>query len=104
MNSNDSTDRLLRSFFASEMPTVWPSPPAVAVVRRPTRQTGSLAGSRIALAASVLVLVGCCLALSGPDSADVPRPSSRPGIDGGNANLPKELRPPVAPAPGMLPK
>ena len=104
-DGGESTDRLLQSFFASEMPRPWPAAPEVGMkaasksLARP--RPASLTGSRVALAASVLVLVGCCLALSSGDSATVMRPSARPDILGGNANLPKDLRPA---APAILPK
>jgi len=107
-DGGESTDRLLQSFFASEMPRPWPAAPAVGASanrKPPVRpRSASLTGSRVALAASVLVLVGCCLALSSGDSATATRPSARPDILGGNAIVPKDLRPAGPVAPAMLPK
>lgn len=100
-----STDRFLQAFFASEMPQPWPAAPEVraSASLRPRPSPASLVGSRVALAASVLVLVGCCLALSSSDSATIDRPTARPDITGGNAKLPMELRVP-APVPVLMPK
>jgi hypothetical protein len=57
--SPDRVDRLLREFFAREMPDPWPARPSVPapVAIRPPRCVRPFRQSRLALAASVLFLL-----------------------------------------------
>lgn len=102
----DEIDGLLRAFFGAELPAPWPvlkAPPAEetpASVRRP--QTWAMMPSRLALAASIgLLLIGCWfLSETGSD-----RPVAEPGVlpeataergKGGRADVPRDpLRPGV---------
>ena len=66
----DDVDKLLRSFFQSEMPDPWPSleapaPRTLALPARPAPARGSLFRSRLALAASIALLIGGSLMLGG---------------------------------------
>ena len=58
--SDDELDGLLRSFFREELPHSWPAltPPAPAVVPLAAAPTLGLSRSRVALAASVALLLG----------------------------------------------
>jgi hypothetical protein len=56
----DELDALLRAYFRAEMPDPWPAPPLVASPTSPAKGRGGRVStrSRLALAASVIVLVG----------------------------------------------
>jgi hypothetical protein len=57
----DDLDALLRAYFRAEMPDPWPAPPLVAIIpTSPAKVRGGRVStrSRLALAASVVVLVG----------------------------------------------
>jgi hypothetical protein len=74
-SSGDNLDHLLRAFFQAEMPDPWPgmevpSRPVVVVAadapeETPSRSSGSLCRSRLALAASIALLVSGPLFLAG---------------------------------------
>jgi hypothetical protein len=82
----DEIDGLLRSFFRAEMPEPWPAMeveerPVVLKMTPPAPRTRSQVGRRIALAASVALLVAGSFFVLGRDSgyapeAGVPRGSS----------------------------
>jgi|SRR5262245_9367640 len=90
--SPDGLDRLLSSFFQSEMPSSWPAAPVPDVTARPmpaSRLPGrdrTVTGPRVALAVSVALLLGGCWLLSGRTTdSPVPTPIGV-GIDKGGAN------------------
>ena len=86
--TGDEVDRLLSSFYRSEMPSKWPAAPKPwAVQARPN--TGEhfvnpASRSRWALAASVAILVGGCWYLSGHMTNGKQRPDAN--FDGGSAD------------------
>jgi hypothetical protein len=77
LQPGDNLDNLLRAYFQAEMPNPWPSleaPPRrlrVASPRPAAKSGGSLLRSRLALAASIALLVSGPLFLAGsfPDAA-----------------------------------
>jgi hypothetical protein len=89
LQSGDNLDNLLRAFFQAEMPNPWPSmeAPAARLKVAPPRPTpqrkGSLLRSRLALAASVALLLSGPLFLS-----SALRDTSMPNLNvgGGNAS------------------
>jgi hypothetical protein len=75
-------DQLLRAFYRAEMPNPWPAfrmpaeaPPVLPFPAAPVRRT-FVSRSRLALAASVALLVGGLWALSGKFGGDAPRPDT----------------------------
>src|SRR5712692_10154259 len=70
----DETDRLLREFFQAQMPDPWPNlePPAqpIAAPAQAPGRRWNLVRSRLALAASIALLVGGHLFLSGTFRTD----------------------------------
>jgi hypothetical protein len=89
---DDDLDGRLRAFYRAEMPDPWPSwqAPAsrVTLPARPTSRRKGFWGSRLALAASVALLLGGSLFLSGA----VPALGTKPPIKlhGGDAIHPKD--------------
>jgi len=87
-NSGDEVDRLLSSFYRSEMPTKWPAAPKPwAEKARPQAVASSsnpVSRSRWALAASVAILVGGCWYLSTNMTNGKQRPDG--SFDGGSAD------------------
>src|SRR4051794_23158534 len=79
----DDLDGLLRAYFQAEMPDPWPSFEAPAprngfVPRRPQPRRLSLWHSRLALAASILLLIaGALFLLGGSTPNDVAAPANR---------------------------
>ena len=90
----DNVDGLLRAFFQAEMPHPWPSleAPAPQPGVLPARATSARSGlfrSRLALAASIAVLIGGSLLLGGkaPDAKSGRSPVVVP--DNGEATKPR---------------
>jgi hypothetical protein len=84
-------DQLLRAFYRAEMPNPWPAfqtpaeaPPVLPFPAAPVRRTFA-SRSRLALAASVALLVGGLWYLSGKFGGDAPRPDPFRST-GGSAN------------------
>ena len=101
VQGRDDLDRLLSSFFQSEVPDPFPSAPLPQAAARPvpaSRLPGYqaervLSGPRVSLAVSVALLLGGCWLLSQRTSdAPVP-PRIGKGIDDGSAKnkLPHEI-------------
>ena len=102
-SSDDDLDRLLTTYFRSELPHPWPelAPPVgvrpAAVEAHPGRSV--LTYSRLTLAASVAALVAGGWLLSGRLPTAPPGPGV--SLEGGSAKVPKELRHKTeAPRPG----
>lgn len=87
-NTGDEVDRLLSSFYQSEMPTTWPAAPKPWAEKAHTSAVASPSNpasrSRWALAASVAILVGSCWYLSGHMTNGKQRPDAN--FDGGSAD------------------
>jgi hypothetical protein len=85
----DDLDGLLTAFFRSELPSPWPGAPepeeAEVIVRPMPRARRPIWGSRLALAASVALLLAGGWMLSGSFS-DTPGGSGSPKIDGISAD------------------
>lgn len=86
-SSPDDIDALLRAYFVAEVPDPWPAPPRVGetrpeVVRAPAGH--GLSRSRLALAASVAVLLTGTLALPWRTPAG-DRPGDHPTLSPGEA-------------------
>ena len=78
----DELDALLRAYFRAEMPDPWPAPPLVTAATRPVamaRDGRASARSRLALAASVVVLIGGTMLLPKTKPATDPTPVIRIG-------------------------
>jgi len=88
--SEDDLDELLRGFFKAEMPDPWPNfqgPPVTLPLAARSRPTGrSVLRSRLALAASVALLLAGPLLLSGRLAQSAP--DSGRGIQEGTATRP----------------
>ena len=90
-SSDGDIDTLLSAYFRAELPDPWPAAPARARVATavPRRGLGRLARSRLALAASVALLVSGALFRAGrpdeaparPDAPDATPPSADLGQD-----------------------
>jgi hypothetical protein len=89
---HDDLDRRLGQFFRGEVPDPWPSltPPVRMPVGR--RDTRTLSAGRMALAASIAILLFGGWFLSG----QFPAPPTIGSLDSGNATVPRELRSPTA--------
>ncbi len=75
--SGDEVDRLVTAYFRAEMPAKWPAAPRpwaepARSANPPARDPATR--SRWALAASVALLIGSCLYLSGQATDGQPRP------------------------------
>ncbi len=95
----DDLDGLLRAYFQAEMPDPWPSfeAPAprngVLPFRRPKPSRFTQWRSRLALAASVLLLIGSALfVFSGPRNTDNPNPPKVNQTTADTEPLPKDLK------------
>ena len=88
-NTGDEVDRLLSSFYRSEVPTKWPAAPKPWAVQARANavehSTNPAMRSRWALAASVAILVGGCWYLSGNLKDGKRGPDVN--FDGGNADM-----------------
>jgi hypothetical protein len=80
MTAPDELDRLMSYYFARELPSPWPGPPAVVVPSvRPQADAGRR--SRYALAASVAALLGLGVYLSSAVPGGRPAPGAgQPGL------------------------
>jgi hypothetical protein len=87
--SPDDLDRRLGAFFRGEVPTPWPTLRAPVRTPAPVRGTGTLPAGRLALAASVAVLLVGGWLLSGR----LPGPPTAGSLDNGTATVPMDLRP-----------
>ena len=87
-NTGDEVDRLLSSFYRSEVPTKWPAAPkpwaTQAQANAVERSTNPASRSRWALAASVAILVGGCWYLSANMTNGKHRPDGN--FDSGSAD------------------
>lgn len=85
-NTGDEVDRLLSSFYRSELPTKWPAAPKPWAEKAHPQAVASnpASRSRWALAASMAILVGGCWYLSGHMTNGKQRPDAN--FDGGNAD------------------
>jgi len=101
----DDLDGLLTAFFRSEMPSPWPGAPepeeAEVIVRPMPRARNPIWGSRLALAASVAILLAGGWLLSGsfsdtPGGANPPRmsPTSANRLDGQPKFVPRIIHEP----------
>lgn len=85
---DDQVDRLLTTFYRSEMPANWPAAPepwATQTTPATNRKSHSSSRSRWALAASVALLIGGCWYASGHMTDGKKRAGLN--LDGGDANL-----------------
>jgi hypothetical protein len=88
----DDLDGLLRAFYRKEMPTRWPAPPVPPAHRLPFRRPTprGLLRSRLALVASVALLVLGSLFVSGKVAPDQPTDlNPLPAMGPGSATKPK---------------
>jgi hypothetical protein len=94
----EDIDRLLGAFFRSEVPKPWPSLSAPTVTPARAWKRSTLRTGRLALAASVAVLLASGWLLSGRMPSV---PVDAGSLDSGKAGVPHELRPgrtpPIAP-------
>jgi hypothetical protein len=90
----DDLDRLLGDFFAAHLPRHWPVPKPPAPAPRPAFATGLLTRSRLALAASVALLLAGHLWLSGLSRELAPAgPAGGLGdVKGSRPDLPRPKR------------
>ena len=89
--SGDELDGMLRSFFRAEVPDPWPTmkaPPAVVKFEKPRRSTWLRIGPRLAIAASVGLLLVGYLALG----SIFPK-HQQDGMNMGERNIAKDNRP-----------
>jgi hypothetical protein len=98
----DDLEALLRAYFRAEMPQPWPAPPLVRAEPQPAaaRDRGGRHRSRLALAASVALLVGGSMLLPGRAS-NRPSPEKLPSLLPGEAIRPTLPEQP-APTKGKL--
>lgn len=66
-NDPDAVDAIWRHYFKSEMPNPWPEAPQPSVVTRRRSVVAPGLSSRLALAASVAVILFGCWMLAGPN-------------------------------------
>ena len=101
-------DAVLGAFFKGEMPRPWPAfqPPRGRILPfRPAKPSRFARGSRLALAASVLLLLLCGWLLSDKFPGPAPRPEAPSLLGPGGARkplLPDDLGPDFKPAPGKV--
>jgi hypothetical protein len=96
--SGDELDGMLRSFFRAEVPDPWPTmkaPPAVVKFEKPRRSTWLRIGPRLAIAASVGLLLVGYLALG----SIFPKHQANDGLNNGptigsNNNRPRRVHTP----------
>ena len=93
----DDVETILRSYFRAEMPRPWPAPPltGASVQGFPARLGRRLSRSKLALAASLAVLVGGTLVL--PGRVPVARNPSEPHLSPGEATRIRLTDAPVRP-------
>jgi len=87
---NDKVDQVLSDFFRGEMPAHWPKPPVVAQLPAAARRGRTAIASRLALAASLglLLLTGWLI------SGRVTREIDRTGLGANDkASVPEYLKP-----------
>jgi hypothetical protein len=104
MNANDQistdVDKTLSAFFKAEMPDPFPDLKLPAATKRAdmpmpvsgTRERQPIYKSRVALAASVALLLGGCWYLSGQIGKAPDRPTVDNKVGGDNAKLPKAIQ------------
>jgi hypothetical protein len=92
----DDVDSLLQAYFRAEMPEPWPAPPRLQPILVATATPVSSRGlnrSRLALAASVAILIGGTLALPRPSATGPAAPELPPMGPGEATRLPLTATP-----------